>query len=151
MVLQHPANSQIDLLRPNSAIDNYRNQIRHTIDAYSVPHVVVGEALQNALDAIAVATIDHGLRAGEISIDINFDTNTVSVSDNGVGFPNKSELLILGGSGKQRSSKTVAGMVGVGIKVVLHCAEHFAIRAKSKTEAWAVELSGAHRFKDDPK
>lgn len=143
--------SQIDLLRPASAIDNYRNQIRHTIDAYSVPHVVVGEALQNALDAIAVATTDHGLKAGEISIDINFDTNTVSVSDNGVGFPNKSELLILGGSGKQRSSKTVAGMVGVGIKVVLYCAEHFAIKAKSKTEAWAVELSGAHRFKDDPK
>jgi hypothetical protein len=142
---------QIDLLRPASAIDNYRNQIKHTIDAYSIPHVVIGEALQNALDAVAVATTEHDLKEGFISIQIDFDENSVTVSDNGIGFPNKSELLILGGSGKQKSSKTVSGMVGVGIKVVLYCAEYFSIKSKTTTDSWIVELNGANQFKEDPK
>lgn len=141
--------SHIDLLRPSSALDNYRNQIKHTIDAYSVPHIAIGEALQNALDAIAVATTDHNLKAGSINVEINFDTNTVTISDNGIGFPNNVDLLILGGSGKPRSSKTVSGMVGVGIKVVLYCAEHFSIKSRTKTGAWALELNNAHKFKDD--
>lgn len=141
---------QVDLLRPASAIDNYRNQIKHTIDAYSIPHIVIGEALQNALDAVAIATTEHDLKKGLISIHIDFDDNSVIVSDNGIGFPNKSELLILGGSGKQKSSKTVSGMVGVGIKVVLYCAEHFSIKSKTSSESWFVELNGANQFKDDP-
>ena len=139
----------IDLLRPETAMNNYRNQIKHTIDAYSVPHIVVGEALQNALDAVAIATTQKKILKGEISIEINFDSNTVIVKDNGIGFPNESGLLILGGTEKPKSSKTVAGMVGVGIKVVLYCTEFFSIKAKTDTECWTVEISGANRFKDD--
>lgn len=140
--------TQIDILRPASAINNYRNQIKHTIDAYSVPHIVVGEALQNALDAIAIATMDHGLKAGRITVHIDFDNDCVTISDNGVGFPNNADLLILGGSGKQKSSKTVAGMVGVGIKVVLYCAENFSIKSRAGNDCWQVGIAGANGFQN---
>ena len=46
---------QMDLLSPETYRENYVSQLRETIRAYSVPLVAVGEALQNAMDAI-----EHG-------------------------------------------------------------------------------------------
>lgn len=49
------ADIYIDLLNPSGSDfyrSNYLNQIQKTIDAYSVSAIVLGEALQNAIDAI---------------------------------------------------------------------------------------------------
>ena len=135
-----------DLLDPREALlDQYRNQIRHTIDAYSPGHIVIAEAIQNALDAIAKQNTGNGF----IDIHIDYDTSTVTVSDNGVGFPNEPRLLILGGSDKKKSSRTTAGMVGVGIKVVLYCSSHFEIRSNTGSETWCVEVKDAFKYADD--
>ena len=145
--------STIDILHPREAIENYKNQIRHTLDAYSMPHIVIGEALQNALDAIAQRKTSGGAGAktppGQIDIHLNFDQSVVTVSDNGLGFPNSPSLFILGGSGKLVSSKTVSGMVGVGIKVVLYCSQRFSVQANTGKDMWKVEVYNAYKFQSD--
>ena len=139
---------KLDLLDPRDALlVQYRNQIRHTIDAYSEGHIVISEVVQNSLDAIAIAKLPSGM--GKVDIHIDFDSSRVTVADNGVGFPNNPELLILGGSDKVKSSRTTAGMVGVGIKVVLYCSKSFEIRSNTGTKNWRVLVSDAYKYSDD--
>lgn len=65
--------TQLDLLTPQGPEDdrrqNYIHQLRQTIDAYDPTNVFVGEALQNALDAVRQA----GDRKGGHKIEITMD------------------------------------------------------------------------------
>lgn len=136
---------EFDLLNPAELIaETYRRQISHTIDAYSVSHVVVGEALQNAMDAIAV---DKPKEGGLITISMNFDNSEVSVLDNGIGFPPEPKLLVLGGSRKQ-GVKSVAGLVGVGIKVTMFSSCQFTIKSRTQGSSWRIVVDDADRFAD---
>ena len=144
------ATNKIDLLDPKDYLrDQYRNQIRHTIDSYSAGHIVVAEALQNALDAIAVYNSTSRKIKGCIDLCIDFDSSRVTVSDNGIGFPNDPRFLVLGGSDKGPSSRMTAGMVGVGIKVVLYCSKKFEIRSNTGDQNWHILVPDAYKFSDD--
>lgn len=136
----------IDLLNPEEHFQrNYKNQIKRTIEAYSIGHVVISEALQNSLDAVARTQS----QTKTIDIEIDFDARRVSITDNGNGFPADPSLLILGGSDKARSSRTVAGQVGVGIKVVLFCTKVFEVRSKTEERAWKLEISDGNTYLDE--
>jgi len=133
----------IDLLSPHDSYrKNYAYQVRSTIDAYSIPMTVIGEALQNAIDAICENK--SSISKGIITASINFDTNTIEVVDNGVGFPQDISLLYLGGTDKQ--GKMLKGKVGVGIKVAMFCSEHFSIKSRRVDGSWKVEVSDAYKF-----
>ena len=91
----------LDLLCPRGAEEqlrqNYIHQLSQTITAYLPSYIFVGEALQNALDAIR----DGGAGNHRIEVRMDFDERTVSVRDSGPGFPDKPSLLFLGGGEKQ--------------------------------------------------
>ena len=103
-----------NLLYPGEhVLKNYVNQLRQTIDAYSPISRVIGEAVQNAIDAVCESPDEKGY----IQVELDFETGKVVVSDTGVGFPPDISLLYLEGS--RKTGKKLMGRIGVGIKVTL--------------------------------
>jgi hypothetical protein len=134
----------LDLLAPLGAEhrlrDNYVHQLRQTIDAYLPSYIFVGEAMQNALDAVR----ESGGGNSRISVDLDFDQRRVTVRDTGKGFPDQPSLLFLGGGTK--IGRGLAGMVGVGLKVILFSSSHFSIRARNSEKRIQVKIDDAFRF-----
>ena len=137
----------LDLLNPTNLSEHYQHQLRQTISAYSPTQIVLGEALQNAIDAIVEA--DDGV-AHKININLDLDQRSVTVTDTGIGFPNDPSLLYLGGGTKRSGSQKLFGLVGAGIKVVLFSSKEFRIRARSDQGAFRYEISNAYQFEKDP-
>lgn len=135
-------NSTIDLLTPvNTYRDNYAHQLQQTIDAYSTSMIVIGEAVQNAIDAVCESEQSKGI----IKISLDFDLEKITVQDNGNGFPKDISLLYLGGGTK--NGKKLKGKVGVGIKVTLFSSEHFSIRSRLDDSSWKIDIDDAYQFK----
>ncbi len=136
----------LDLLSPHGSLDalrsNYIHQLKQTIGAYLSSYIFIGEALQNALDAIRMK--NSGTK--KITVQLDFDDRRVTVRDTGLGFPDQPELLFLGG-GKKQTLK-LAGMVGVGLKVVLFSSSDFTIRARNSEKSLRVDIKNAYRFSD---
>ena len=137
----------LDLLNPSDLSDHYRHLLRQTISAYNPTQIVLGEALQNAIDAIV--EIDDGA-PHEITINLDLDQSTITITDNGNGFPNDPSLLFLGGGTKRSGNPKLFGLVGVGIKVVLFSSKEFRLRANSDDRAFRYEISDAYKFDTDP-
>jgi len=132
----------VDLLNPADFFRaNYVHQLRQTIAAYSASMITLGEALQNAIDAVCEQPRP---KTGMISVKVDFDEETVIVRDNGVGFPPDLSLLYLGGSLK-KGQKT-KGQIGVGIKVAMFSSEYFCVRSNTGEQAWKVEINDAYKF-----
>ena len=136
----------LDLLNPSDLRDHYRHQLKQTISAYNPTQIVLGEALQNAIDAIVEA--DGAIH--EINIDLDLDQKAVKVTDTGVGFQNDPRLLFLGGGTKRHGDRRLFGFVGVGIKVVLFSSKEFHLRACSNSGAFSYKISNAYQFEKDP-
>ena len=138
----------LDLLSPLGAEEqlrqNYIHQLRQTINAYLPAYIFVGEALQNALDAVR----DGGAGNHQIKVRMDFDERTVSVRDSGPGFPDKPGLLFLGGGEKQ--GRGLAGMVGVGLKVILFSSDEFTLQATNDDKSLRVDITDAHRYSEKP-
>lgn len=137
----------LDLLSPLGAKEqlrqNYVHQLRQTINAYRPSYIFVGETLQNALDAVR----EGGDGIHRISIRMDFDERTVAVRDSGPGFPDKPSLLFLGGGEKQ--GRGLAGMVGVGLKVVLFSSDKFVLRATNAEKSLRVDVEDAHLYGEE--
>lgn len=132
----------VDLLVPTSFFKaNYVYQVRQTIEAYSASKIVLGEALQNAIDAVSEPGRSD---RGKISVEIDFDSESVTVRDNGVGFPPDTSFLFLGGTTKQGGG--LKGKIGVGIKVTMFASEYFRLRSRTQDRAWSVEVASANEF-----
>ncbi len=136
----------VDLLNPSNLRDHYRHQLKQTISAYNPTQIVLGEALQNAIDAIVEA---DGAKH-EISIVLDLDNKEVTVTDTGVGFQNDPQLLFLGGGTKRHGDRRLFGFVGVGIKVVLFSSKKFHLRACSNSGAFDYKILDAYQFEKDP-
>ncbi len=137
----------LDLLNPSNLSEHYRHQLRQTINAYNPTQIVLGEALQNAIDAIV--EVDDGV-SHEININLDLDQKSITVTDTGIGFPNDPSLLFLGGGTKRSGNRKLFGLVGVGIKVVLFSSKEFRLRASSDQGAFRYEISDAYQFEKDP-
>ena len=139
---------EYDLLNPHEHLhENYLHQVKETIDAYNPTQIVLGEALQNAIDAI-VQIGDREVH--EIRIDLNLDNSSVTVTDTGAGFPNNPKLLFLGGGTKRNRNEKIFGAVGVGIKVVLFSSERFRLRSKSENGSCFYEVIDANKYDNKP-
>lgn len=136
----------IDLLYPGDHyMKNYIHQIRRTIETYRPTLIAVGEAIQNAMDAVCDAEVEKGF----VDVVIDFDHDTVTLTDNGIGFPRNLSLLYLGGSTKSDKKRDRMGLVGVGIKVTLFSSNMFQIRSLSEEHgAWKVEIPDADQFEN---
>lgn len=94
-----------------------------TIAMYAEPLVIYRELIQNSADAIEQATrgglIDEA--AGNISVDLDRTTRTVTIRDNGFGLSNamfREQMLALGASSKRtgnyRGFRGIGRLAGVG-------------------------------------
>ena len=119
----------LDLLNPSNLYEHYQHQLKQTISAYNPTQIVLGEALQNAIDAI-VEVGDGAVH--EINIKLDLDHRVVTVTDNGVGFENDPSLLFLGGGTKRSGNRKLFGFVGVGLKVVLFSSKNFSLRSRQR-------------------
>ena len=135
----------LDLLNPSDLREHYRHQLKQTISAYNPTQIVLGEALQNAIDAI----VEADGTGHEINIDLDLDQKAVTVTDTGVGFQNDPSLLFLGGGTKRDGNPRLFGFVGVGIKVVLFSSKEFRIRSHSKDGAFSYAISDAYKFEHE--
>lgn len=139
----------LDLLTPLGAAEqlrqNYIHQLRQTINAYLPSYIFVGEALQNALDAIRQANEPN---FHTIDVRMDFNERRVTVRDTGAGFPDRPALLFLGGG--EKGGQRLAGMVGVGLKVVLFSSCDFRLQSRNTTKSIRVDLSNAYQFGQDP-
>ena len=132
----------LDLLNPSDLREHYRHQLKQMISAYNPTQIVLGEALQNAIDAI----VEADGASHEITIELDLDKKSVTVTDTGIGFPNDPSLLFLGGGTKRRGNPHLFGLAGVGIKVVLFSSKEFSIQARSDSGAFRYEISDAYKF-----
>jgi len=137
----------LDLLNPSTLRTNYIHQLRQTLQAYSAAQVVVGEGLQNAIDA--TVSIGGGPNR-DISIEIDLDERRVVIHDRGAGFPNDPSLLFLGGTKKGENPKKLVGLVGVGMKVVIFHSNFFRLQTRNEEGAYCFQLTDAYRFEQDP-
>jgi len=103
--------------------------------------IATGEAMQNAIDAVCK---EPRPETGNIQLAMDFDNDTVTVIDNGRGFPRDTKLLFLGGTDK--TGKRMKGKIGVGIKVTIFSTEFFSIRSNGDSGAWKLEIVDAYKF-----
>ena len=136
----------LNLLNPSNLYEHYQHQLKQTISAYNPTQIVLGEALQNAIDAIV--EVDDGI-SHEIKINLDFDQRVVTVADNGVGFQNDPSLLFLGGGTKRSGNGKLFDFVGVGLKVVLFSSKEFSLRSRRNDEHLKFEIQDAYLFSRD--
>lgn len=101
--------------------------------------------MQNAIDAVVAS----GGGKHKIEITIDFDTRTVSITDDGIGFPNDPQLLFLGGSAKKSGDRRLFGLVGVGLKVTMFRSDTFVLRSRTGDASLRYEISDAYKFDHD--
>jgi hypothetical protein len=135
----------VDLLTPSANYrNNYISQIQNTIDAYPNPSVVLGEAIQNSIDAICDNR--QYIQVGTIDLEIDVDNASVTVKDNGCGFPRNISLLFLGG-GTKSNLQNRKGKIGVGIKVCLFSSCYFSIRSNcGNNQTMWLEIQDGDQF-----
>lgn len=136
----------LDLLNPSNLYEHYQHQLKQTISAYNPTQIVLGEALQNAIDAI-VEVGDGAVH--EINIKLDLDHRVVTVTDNGVGFENDPSLLFLGGGTKRSGNRKLFGFVGVGLKVVLFSSKNFSLRSRRDNKHLKFAIQDAYLFSRD--
>ena len=136
----------LDLLNPSNLYEHYQHQLKQTIRAYNPTQIVLGEALQNAIDAIV--EVGDGV-THEINIKLDLDHRVVTITDNGVGFENDPSLLFLGGGTKRSGNRKLFGFVGVGLKVALFSSKNFILRSRKGDKHLKFEIHDAYLFSRD--
>ena len=127
-----------DLIKP----PNIRKLIQKTVDTYPLEWKVVHEALQNAKDAIQKRE-----EKGHIEIVLDVSTQSVTVADNGCGFPYDLDLLGIGGTDKDQDYDwRINGNQGVGIKAVIFSTSGFKLDSVRDGKRWQAWIEGAHKY-----
>ena len=85
---------------------------------YETPHAFLRENVQNAIDAVRIQALRDGRDAGDLEyrIEVDIDSESVSVRDNGIGMSRKdlqSFFWTIGSSGKRGDEARAAGCVGM--------------------------------------
>ena len=136
-----------DLLKEGSE-EIVRSHIRKIVEIYDHEWIVAHELVQNAIDAVQV---NPRVDRGEVDVTLNFDTSTVTVRDNGIGFKHDLGLLRPGGTGEEKrlSSRSPAkGYQGVGLKAVMYSTDRFELESQRPDEAWTFLSEGLRGYVD---
>lgn len=119
-----------------------RASAKQQLDSYADEWIVIFEALQNALDATELIT------DGKVRIEFDVVSNTVTVFDNGPGFPSAREFFGLGkGSKNNLNDPNVRGEHGIGIKMVILCSKKFELLTrKIDRKLWYARFNDGYKF-----
>lgn len=121
---------------------NIRKLVQKTVDTYPLEWKVVQEAVQNAKDAIQKAG-----KPGTVEITLDVGQQSVTVTDNGCGFPPDLDLLGIGGTDKDDPYEAfISGNQGVGIKAVIFSSSSFKLDSVHGGRRWQAWIDGANRY-----
>ncbi len=89
------------------------------------------------------------MRPGTIRIEFDVAGQTVTVTDDGIGFPYDTNLLGFGGTDKDTDSDwCLHGRQGVGLKALLLSTKHFHLSAVRDGKKWEAQVDGAASYLD---
>lgn len=140
---------EFDILK-DAQPDLYKIAIKNAVETYPLEWRVLFETIQNSIDAIEK---NDAVKEGKISVIFNLDENSITIKDNGIGFPFKKDLFFLNG-GTKTDDKKSKGKIGVGLKVTIFSSKHFYVRSVYKDEVdgknklWTAEIDDAYKYKD---
>lgn len=118
---------------------NYIRNVLQAVETYDIELRVLLELVQNSIDAIRK---NQNIDRGQISVDIDVPSGTVTVSDNGIGFPRKPDLLFIGGTDKADDARQF-GKIGVGLKAVIFSTKFFSIESTTHSHGFQFAVTGA--------
>ena len=137
------SSSQLDLFSGAAGGDamrmNYIRNVHRTVETYDIELRVLLELVQNSIDAIRR---NQSIDRGRIVVEIDIPAGTVEVTDNGVGFPRREDLLFLGGTDKVDDASQL-GKIGVGLKAVIFSTKRFSINSITEAYEFQFEVTGA--------
>lgn len=118
-----------------------------TVETYPPEWLVVNEALQNALDAIQKSDVSKG----QVNIILDLSKESVTVEDNGKGFPHDIKLLGMGGTDKDADPDVwkLGGNQGVGIKAVLFCTSYFELESRVSDKLWRITAKDGYKYRSN--
>ncbi|MEQ9667924.1 hypothetical protein [Coleofasciculus sp. G2-EDA-02] len=125
-----------------------RGHLRKIVEIYDLEWIVVHELVQNAIDAVQV---NPRVELGEVNLTLDFDSDTITVHDNGIGFKHDLGLLRPGGTGNEKrlSSRSPAkGYQGVGLKAVMYSTDRFELESQTMDGAWRFLSEGLRGYID---
>lgn len=132
----------IDFLKPDN------NQIRHSIkgidESYSHEWDILAELVQNSVDAIRA----KGTETGLIEIEINKDSKSIKVRDNGIGIPHGDVPVLLRpfSSGKKGRGKLI-GEKGVGLTFAMFTGNLFKLTSSHEGKLSEAIIKNAYNWK----
>ncbi len=137
--------SSIFLAAADDVAGVLRQSARKQLDSYGDMWIAFFEALQNALDAV-----EGNLGERRVRIIISPADNSVTVSDNGSGFPPDPQYFGLGkGTKGDLNNRNIRGEHGVGLKMVILCTDRFELWTKTKKgTVWKALFEEGCRFID---
>lgn len=112
----------IDFLKPS--IKEIRKSIKDIDDSYNNDWDILAELLQNSVDAIRKKNLNKGI----INIEVNSQTKSIRVNDNGIGIdPSQLANLLAPFSTNKDDDENSIGEKGVGLTFVLFTCNEFKI------------------------
>jgi hypothetical protein len=116
--------------------------LSNTVMTYPKEWIVIHEVIQNAKDAIQKSTKERG----KIEVEFDLRDQSVTISDNGTGFPYDLSLLGMGGTDKTNEDWRIAGRMGVGLKAVLFSTNSFYLESVHDGSKWSMKINDACRY-----
>lgn len=137
---------EIDLLSEiiSCGKDNTITLLSNTVMTYPKEWIVIHEVIQNAKDAIQKSAVERG----KIEIVFDLRNRSVTISDNGIGFPYDLKLLGMGGTDKKNDDWKIAGRMGVGLKAVLFSTESFYLESVYNKTKWNMKINNAYKYEE---
>ena len=132
----------------NNFLNPNINQIRHSIrdieDSYNNDWDILAELCQNAVDAIKRSSVVEGI----INLEINSQTRTIKIVDNGIGIKASDlpDLLKPFSTNKKDDFETI-GEKGVGLTFVMFSGNTFIIKTGTDEGVCKGSIIGAHTWK----
>ena len=113
-------------------INSVRKSIKGIDDSYNNYWDILAELIQNSVDAIRKADLDDG----EISINIDAISNSITVKDNGIGMKKELIPILLSpfSTDKDGDMESI-GEKGVGLKFVIFQSNNFVLKTHYKEDS----------------
>lgn len=137
-------------LSDSHKIDSKRREIKNIIKSYVGMFDVFSETIQNALDSIERMQKNSSDR-GEITIEIDLDRNTFTITDNGTGFSELElkKFLAPNVSFNKGPNLGTRGNKGVGATYLAFGFDRFIIRTKSENFFAECEFNDGRNWVED--
>jgi molecular chaperone HtpG len=133
--------TSVEFLAPD--IEQIRHQLTGVLESYSNDWDIIAELLQNAIDAIVL----RNPVKGEVLIEIDSVSKSITVSDNGIGIaPDDLPKLLRPFSTNKLGLNNQIGQKGVGLTFVLFSSTIFRVTTTHEDGSAQAEISGAYSW-----